>query len=189
MGYERDKVWELVVNESGASIANWTSVAGTWSADAGGFLKQTGTGSSYSGLRYTAKTPGVVAMQAEIRIPSAGQPAGDHRALLAVGWDATLSTFHAPLGGIQTGATDRVWMQRGDQSTVGETYTIADDTWYTVLVLRNGVELSIFVDGVGAMSRFLAVADLEASEYVGLVSFQGIVHYRNIKAWRLSAPV
>lgn len=185
-------IWEKILDESGASISNWTNVAGTWAADAGGYIKQTSTATAYSMLRYTAALPSVgkIAMQADIRMPSSGQPAGVHRALLEVAGQGIASASNSRWGGVQdgNGSTDQAMWQRGDQATGGAVMTINTDQWYNVLLICCGRDLLVSVDGVSRLSIQMSAVDI-SSIYYGLVTYQGIVHYKNIKAWRdISVP-
>jgi len=185
-------MWDQIVNLPGTTIAGWTVNGGTWAANAGGYIEQTGTAASYSGLFLDADAyigSGLV-FQAEIRLPTAGQPGGTpRRAMLSMASTTSTSGVHSPWGGIQKGA-DGIVIQRGDQAAVGPvSATINYDTWYTVRTELMGSILTVSLDGTRLFSERLgqAAADVLA-EQVGLITYQAIAHYRNIKAWRLAAP-
>lgn len=181
--------WQQVVNESGASLANWTSVAGTWAADAGGFIKQTNAAAAYYGLRFNTDVDpgGVLVVEAEIRFPSSATT--DRRGLLAPASSGSISVTNDPWGGIAEN-TDNVFIHRGDQATLVEAFTIDEDVWYKVRVTLAGVVVGIQVNDVWVKSGRLNVSSSQAdASKLMLVTLSGEVHFRNIKAWRLIGPV
>lgn len=184
-----DLNWELVLDEDGTSIANWTSIAGTWSADAGGYIKQTDTTAAYRMLRYTSRVfPGTAfVMQAEVRFPTAATTS--RRALLGPLSAGGVSSTHDPWIGIGENS-DLIIMQRGDQSLASEALTVNEDQWYTIRVEVLGNYVTLSVDGTRVYSigvRGNASTEVLA-HYASLVNYTGEVHYRNIKAWRLAGP-
>lgn len=180
--------WQLVVDESGASIANWTSVAGTWSADAGGYLKQTDTTAAYRGLRLTADVDlgaGLI-IQSDVRFPSSATTG--RRAMLTVG-DAAVSSTHALWFGLQED-TDALVFQRGDQAAGTEARTVNEDQWYTLRLYTQGFLGSLSVDGTLAKTVMMTppASQSYTIDKVMLVNYTGEAHFRNIKVWRLSGP-
>jgi len=181
--------WDLAVDESGTSIANWTSVAGTWAADAGGYIKQTDTTNAYRGLRLTADVvagPGLV-VEAEVRFPSSASTL--RRAMFGLSVSGSVSATSDPWVGLQEGTTEGYVFQRGDQDAVILTATINEDTWYTVRVEQVGLLHSLSVDGtyVGAY-RITPGQSLVAANRLMLVSYSGEVDFRNVRAWRQIPP-
>lgn len=183
--------WTLVVDESGASVANWTSVAGTWSADAGGYIKQTDTTDAYRGLRITASVhPGAAMVaQAEVRFPTSAKTL--RRAMLAIGSTAAVGSTTDIWAGVQEGAADGTIIQRGDAGTATDSLAIAEDQWYTVRVSQFANVVTVAVDGT-IISTYRATPTIAtnpvAASWFMLMDYSGETHFRNIKVWRLDGP-
>lgn len=183
-------VWETVLDLPGTTLTGWTSLGGTWAANAGGYIEQTSTTGAYRGLRLDASIfPGSgLVTQADVRFPTGG--ASDSRAFLSALGLGDISSTHDPWPGLRTtGST--VYYQRGDQATVtGPAITLNRDQWYTLRVeyLFHAVTLS--VDGTRLFSnRIMIPTTQETHAYrFSLITYSGGVHYRNIKVWRLAGP-
>lgn len=177
------------------AIAGWTARDGTWAADAGGFVKQTDTaGGNYRELRYdTEKRFHEVWAECEIRVPSAGQPAiSPHSAGIVVEWNGNDAMGNAIIGFLSvhdtTPASSNVEVQLGD-AVNGTSYTanLAEDVWYRLGLHVSGGAATIYVDGVEKGAQFYANG-LAAVYHVGLVTVEGIAHFRNFKLWTPAQP-
>jgi hypothetical protein len=181
--------WEVLIDQDGSSIASWTVSGGTWSADAGGFIKQTDTTAAYRGLRYNSDIDcglGLI-VQFDVRFPTAAT--ADRRAMVDFGGSGGISAVHEPFVGLGEN-TDNVWVQRGDQSTSAEAFTVNEDQWYTVMALFLDGMVTVLVDGVYVRTaRVTGPASSSPADKFWLVNYTGEVHYRNVKVWRKALPV
>lgn len=186
--------WTQVVNETGASIANWTSVAGTW-ASSGGVLAQTGTSAIDTQLRYNNPVPidGLV-MEAQIRLT--GGVSSNSAVGFVIGvtnpWtngDRSFLLTNPNTGtGLFTNITTDVkngsWGASGASSAA-----LSYASWNTVRVTWSGGIASFYLNGVLAASiptsTAVAVNNLNRP-YIGLTGYSCAYEARNIKAW---APV
>lgn len=180
--------WTLVVDEDGTSIANWTNVAGTWAADAGGYIKQTDTTAAYRGLRLTANVyPGAAMIaQADVRFPNTATTG--RRAMLGLCGSAAVSG-NEPWAGLQEN-TDASVIQRGNATATTNAMTVNEDQWYTLRVAMFGEIITVYVDGTAVQTlRVLQGSASEtSSDKFTLINFTGEVHYKSIKVWRLDGP-
>lgn len=181
--------WTQVVDESGSSLANWTSVAGTWAVDAGGYIKQTNAAAAYYALKLSARVTGGAKLvaEAEMRFPT-GATAGA-RAFLGLYSNGTVSGSVDPYAGLQNDATNALYWQRGTAATLAGAFARALDTWYTVRVAIDGPWVTTSIDGVAQRTVNMAgAAGPTLQDAFILATYGGAVHYRNIKAWRLDGP-
>lgn len=183
-------MWETVVDLAGTTLTGWTSLGGTWAANAGGYIEQSSTTGAYRGLRLDASVyPGSgLVGQADMRFPTGGS--ADSRAFLALLGSGDISG-HSPWAGLRTtGST--TYIQRGDQATyAGPAFTLNRDTWYTVRVEYAWHTVTISVDGTRLHTQRVMVPTTQESEdsrRLSLITYSGGVHYRNIKVWRLAGP-
>lgn len=171
--------WVQNVNESGASIANWTSITGTWSSD-GTIIQQTVV-AGWQELDFTALLPlGLpVIAEAEMRFPTAGQGTGSFiQCGFVVGsmgliLDKAAQTFEV---------TD--WKVQDFRAPA---MTIALDTWYKMRVVMVGDWVSVYKAGTLVLTARTGGA--ANADYFRLVGYNSKADYRNIKLWTLSAGV
>lgn len=183
--------WQLVIDEDGSSLANWTNISGTWTSEAGPYFKQADTSATYRGMYYTTPLDlanGPIIMQADVRFPTSGT--SDRRAGLAPVATGLLTGVSVAWGAL--GDTDVSWISRGDQSNNSVSTTVADDTWYTLRVIVNGDVISVYKDGVFLRANRVSPTGAlgeEIAHFAQLWEYKGEIHYRNIKLWRLQGPV
>lgn len=177
--------WVLAVDEAGLSLANWTVVAGAWSVDAGGFLKQTTAAAAYYGLRLTNPVSAGAASvaQMDVRFPTGTVL---RRAMFAIGWDG-VDDGTLPWAGLdhQVG----VVFQRGGTAATTDNVAIPDDTWIKLRVVAQGSLFTVYKDGVLVSAARINGQDTpQIAKYFGLVIYGGEVDVRNVKLWRLAEP-
>lgn len=183
-------VWETVVDLPGTTLTGWTSLNGTWNANAGGYIERTDTGASYGGLRLNASVfPGAgLVTQSEVRFPTGGS--ADTRAFLVALGLADYTSSHDPWPGVRTSGST-VYFQRGDQATfTGPSITLNRDTWYTLRVEYLWHSVTLSFDGTRLFSQRIMVPtsqETNANRF-SLITYSGQVHFRNIKVWRLAGP-
>ena len=176
--------WEQVIDESGSSLSNWTSISGTWSTT-GSIIQQTNTAAAHSKLRYNDTIiPGFgYLFEFETRIV-AEHGSGDHNAGMGVA--VTNST---------TGGGLAVFVNRNDQTIQierlasavihGPAFTNAANTWYKVRCLLIGHILTIWIDDV-LFGQFVAETLLvtnSRADWVAIDTFACSADFRNIKCW------
>lgn len=171
--------WVQDVNESGTSFANWTARSGTWDSD-GTVIRHTSVAGAWQKAEYTSTLLALgfpVIVEAEIRLPSAGQGTGSF----------VQSGFYVGNIGI-------LFRYSGTQAILHQDFAITDyrdfvftvalDTWYKVRFVLTGNILTTYVDGVlKATSRVGGATG--AADYLGLGGYNSLMHYRNIKLWTL----
>lgn len=181
--------WDQEFDESGASIANWTVVGGTWASD-GAKIGQSVPGiAGYRSLRYTAaiRSAGYI-VEAEVRFPSTNQPASGNIILgFAAAWDGTDA-------GVPVAVGCRMWRAVGSaagfvdvhsqNSIVSEALTVNFDQWYKLRCLVLGVTCVVWVDEVATVAALVDPA-LRAAKHVGIFTHSGTADFRNLKAWSL----
>lgn len=182
--------WNQLVNESGASFANFTANSGTWASN-GTIIQQTSTAvTTHRRARYNTIQPlGLpYLLEAEVRLPSAGQLTGtDILAGIYMGYDGAAGS-----GGLFVGINDGTsgqGIQIERQAAVVIrliSNTINLDTWYKIRIANIGVFVSVYLDGVFKGNAISASINSSSPDYIGLVTYNSIADFRNIKAWALS---
>jgi hypothetical protein len=173
-----------VVNESGASLANWTTVSGTW-ATSGGAFANTGGNSAY--LRYaTDLNLSHVIMEYECLFTAgAGVRSGS---LCPVGRAATSESSAIEFKVERDGAGAFTYAcVRGRVIAIesGAISGLANDTWFTVRMVIVGSSAVCYVNG-NYVAGF--VLSQEMSVERPLLGVQpdtsgGVVKFRNVKVW------
>lgn len=175
-------LWSQVVNESGASFANFTAESGTWSSD-GTEIKQTDTAATVRRAKFNTKlfVPAMV-MQADVQIKSS---TADAHVGILLGFAGTGT------GGLAVHlrvAEDDV---RADQDGVasGPTFsaTINLDTWYTLRCVALGATVAIYLDSVLLGTARITQANKDTS-FIGLRTYKTEGWFKNIKAWTIPLP-
>lgn len=184
--------WAQVVDESGSTFTNWTSIAGTWSSN-GTIISDTNTGAAHHGAYYNSPItmPNLCVAQADIRLPSSGQNAGDIWAGIAL-MSTSLSNAHGPrvLLSRQSGSFDYIDTYDGTTNRVAQLAGngLSLDTWYTLRIVVIGVVVSVWLDGTykysaTALDASDATALRNRVDRLVLVNYQAKVDYRNVKVW------
>ncbi len=192
-------VWTQLIDESGASFANFAGIKGTWLSD-GTIIKSTDTaaGAFLSRANHVTKVvlSGCV-IQMEVRLPSAGQGATPNYIGFYPGMNLlTTNTLGLPMITIERAAVAAnstiSWRDDGVVPSNTVTVTINYDTWYTLKTVFFGARASIYLDGV--LVATFVVPGYKTGEnssdvsYLGLMSYGALAHYRNIKVWNLTEP-
>lgn len=187
--------WTKVIDESGASFANWTAVSGVW-ASAGGLIQQT---SNVGGQERRAMLTGVKAAiggpfiyECEFRLPTAGQVAADNVVALIPGGLAAI--VNHPVIAITSKQADRAtsvlkisYTGIGDYLISG-VLTALLDTLYKLRVYAAGVRYTGEFAGSIKGSALAGGAVTGDMTYLGLYTFNAIADFRNIRAWTPVVP-
>lgn len=175
--------WQQVVNESGASFANFTAASGTWSSD-GTVIKQTDTAATSRRAKYnTMIITSMVIVQADIQIKSSGAV---RQGGILIGFDG--SGANGLVVRLDEGANTLGVDTEGVDQRLNISTTIAVDTWYTVNIVFSGGWASVYLDGtLMGTSGYVAQQSYNAS-FIGLYTFQAEVWFRNVQAWNLPLP-
>lgn len=177
-------IWDLALNESGSSFANWTGISGTWSS-ASSVIKQTDTSAGTKKSRFTnpIANAGFV-MQAEIQFKT--NAADAHVGfLIHYNGTGTNSIFVYPR--LQEDDV-RVEQEGTAEASLYTGYTINIDTWYTLKVVTFGNVIDTYLDGILVGSTVVTQVN-SAGRYIGLATTNTEGWFRNIKAWTLALPV
>ena len=178
--------WNQDVNESGASFANFTGVSGTWASN-GSEIQQTNAGTgAYRTARYNTILPLGLPwiFETEIRVDST--PGATPLAGVIIAYDGTANG-----GGIGVSLEADANVVKIDQAQIAArgtlAHTINETTWYKLRVVSTGWWFSIYVDGTlkGTIEAG-AGASGDPQSYIGLITFNATVSYRNLKFWTLS---
>lgn len=174
--------WEKVVDETGASFANFTAASGTWTSD-GTRIKQTDTTATTRVAKYnTPVITALVIVQATIQIRTAG--ANCIGGILA-GFDGS-AAGGALLRINQDGSIefccDRV-ATRLDLAT-----TVNTNTDYTIRMLIAGTNMTGYKDGSLVGSAGNTLQNSSDATYVGLFTFGAEVWFTNFKVWTPVMP-
>ena len=181
--------WTQDVDEDGTSFAAWVANAGTWASDGTNIRKTNSPTGAHERARYDTKLAlgfGVIA-ECEIRLPTAGQGSGANvQASLNLGYDGA-----AGQGGLavtlELGSTGvGVQVERGQVAITKKwTTAIALDTWHKIRLVTVGPWVSIYFNGSLIGTTWVDLAQGTA-DYLGLLTFNAIADFRNIKLWTLS---
>ena len=189
--------WDLNLDESGASYANFTTQSGTW-ASTGTIIQQ--TNGTTAPARSTHNTLVPIAlntiMEVECRAPSSGQTTQS-----SMGMGFIFGTLTTPGSGSlfpmirwNSGATSPRVVVENDANAEVHTRNVAGlvyDTWYTLRCAFGGGRATIYIAGVNSDLPILTayVAPIATGEKVGLGTTQGLkADFRNFKVWTPTQP-
>lgn len=181
--------WTQVINESGASLTNWTAGSGTWTTD-GAVINSALSAGATTALRYNTKVAigGGFIFESEMNFPSASQSATADVLGLVLGTDSALT-----VGGLGVGldkAGSRIQVERYTQAITGglATAAFAFDTWYKLRVVALGQWATYWLGGTIVGSSRYDNSGLFDQSFVALRTFDARGQFRNIKAWALTLP-
>jgi hypothetical protein len=184
--------WTQVIDESGASFANFTGDSGTW-ASASSVIKQTDTAAVMHRAHYnTQVVQSHLIFEAEIQIKTVSN---DKIGGLLIGYDGANGTgsYEVRLNESVAGNAGAIQTENsgiGAFTTINTTIDI--DTWYKLRLVFAGDTVSIYLDGVlkgfsRGNSSGAGPTEIDG-HYVGLMSYGAETWFRNIKAWTLTLP-
>lgn len=177
--------WTLIVNEAGTALTNWTTVAGTWAVDAGGYIKQTAT-TGYAGLRYNSRVPVGAGLVMQADMAWAGTVTDALRMFVAPASDAVVAASQAAYGGLD--AVNGVAFQRGQAAVEFAGSVPTAGTFYTVRSTLLGGYLTIALNGTPVGTFTAQPANDTRYDYPMLVAYKGEARFKNIRVWRLDGP-
>lgn len=173
--------WDQVIDENGASFANFTSGGGTWSSD-GTVIKQTDTGASVRRAQHNdliaLGLPCI--LEAEVQIRTAGGYGG-----IIVGFDG--SGAGGMLLRVSESGNLLEWITDNTTSRLTKSITINTNTWYKLKMICHSGFVTGYIDDVLKGTGGLMPNSNDAS-YIGLWSFGAEVWWRNIKLWTQTLP-
>lgn len=176
--------WSLNMNEAGTSFTGWTAVNGTWSSD-GTVIKQTNTAASTFRARFDTKIPITdVIYEAEIQLRSSGAARVGG---LLVGFDGSTTTGNVDVI-IDEGNNVVKIEVSGVATLISYSTTINVNTWYKIRVRSTGGFVTAWIDGTLIGTAGNNPSRSADSSYLGLMTFQAEVWFRNIKAWTVDLP-
>jgi hypothetical protein len=177
--------WASIVNESGASFANFTAINGTWSSN-GTEIIQTNTAAGPHGAKFNTAIPHGhdVIVEVEAFFPSSGQAGASlNYACLCFGW-AGASASGAPCILIDFGGDFVRWQLLAASAIRDVATTINLDTWYKLRLAYGTGVVSAYLDGT---LKGTAIIPLVAHpDFVGLATYSASVKFRNFKVWTLT---
>ena len=179
--------WTADLNESGASLANWTQESGSWSVVSSSFQVTTGAGGT-DRLKFTAqKRQAVLAFQAQVSMVTGGGFSGQRWLGLLWGWDGSGT------GGTFVGLRSEAGSPSSDGTIFGENqqgvsaiptrpaYLFNFDTFYTLTIISAGSGLwDTYINGVYQTTFGAGTSDVNTA-YLGLVVKNCIAQFKNIK--------
>jgi hypothetical protein len=175
--------WAQVVNEVGTSFTNFTAASGTWSSD-GTVIKQTDTAAAFRRAKYNSFiVTGLLVLEAEIQLRSTGT---DHIGGIVVGFDG--SNAGGIAARLNEGADQLQVEVDATSGRITPAATINSNTWYKVRLVVGGGVASAYLDGTLLGSAGNNAQQSNNAGYVGLLTYQSEVWFRNIKAWNLNLP-
>ncbi len=188
--------WNLAINESGTSLANWTQVSGSWSVVSSAFQVNSGA-TTLVNLAWTAKIAqsGIV-FEADMKIESGGGFGADNRVGLRIDYDGTTGAsgavaFLRCTGALNPASTGVIYSEQPYALTAGPNLTnlFALDTYYKLKIVAIGNVFDVYVDGVYKTTR-ARIPTNGALEYafVGLVAYNCIADFKNVKMYSLALP-
>lgn len=200
--------WTLAVNESGASLANWThqSGAGTVVVSAGTFLfTNSGTGFDYEEWGHLLGVPNsALVFQADVNMHGGGGHTGGSDMGLVIDTDNNNGSSGAwgMYAALRTAGqsptsdgliyTELPSTQRGGPTT---TFRFSFNTFYTLRVVAIGHKVDIFVNGTWVNQVFRIPYNSGATSLPACTSFgfglrqtNTIGQFKNIKLWNMVLP-
>lgn len=172
--------WAQVLSEPGTTFTDFTVENGTWSSD-GTVIKQTDLGLGSSRHAYQTATKiqtGMAILECEVQIRTSGAIGG-----ILVGG---AGGFTGALALRLNHNTQQIQGESDNISPrVNQSFTFLINEWHKLRVVSGGGVGTAYVDDV---LRFSFGNNAQASTdatYMGLISSDGEVWYRNMKAWNL----
>lgn len=192
IGAQADIAWELVFEEDGTSLTNWTQVSGSWTVSDG--LRVDTTGGGYGRLKFNTAVDDVMgtvwALEAELKM-EADSVGSDAPFGPLVYWSGSGSG--APTGQLfKAGGGAGTKQIRGEFDAVSSLLgaftpspTWAFDAWHKLTLVGVGAQIEISLDD--NLVGFFHATNLgfTAPRYVGFVVNNCKAHVRNVKLWHL----
>jgi hypothetical protein len=188
--------WNQVINESGSSLANWTSRnGGTWTTD-GTIIRQADISANERMLQYNTSVAwggaAVIEMEVKMNTTTPGNP---HFAGFYMG-DTSAANNNMPGWKISNASTNKTWdtVWRSDRGVTDDSLAItaitsADTVWTKYRVCNFGEYASFFINGVLSGSLFSPQSGASRDcGYLRLLTYNLDCFFRNIKMWILTYP-
>lgn len=174
-----------VIEESGASFANFTGIAGSWSSSSGIIQQTTTTGDNHA--RHNNMLPaGYCVFEADMRLATAG--ASESRMGLVCGYEGTFAGSTAIYMEGTGGAGTAVTCDRAQQLQLAtQSFTWSYNTWYRMRCVIAGQAVNVYIDGV---LRLVLINNGGPGDirYLGLYAGAAAIDFRNIAVYRYLLP-
>lgn len=187
-------VWTPDINESGASLANWTQTSGSWTVASSVFNVSTAA-ATQNRLQKTAQHRQVaVVYQADVQMKSTGGYGTDNRVGLLLNWLGSGNTgmFVALkcTGALTPSSTGLVYVEETQNVVAGGTvaYNFNLDQFYTITAFVIGGMLDAFVNGVYVGSWGGGTQSIEKN-FFGLAAYNCQAAFKNIRSSALNFPL
>jgi len=191
-----ESAWEKAVDESGASLANWTQNSGTWSVVSSAFHVNAGAAQAILKFNTAALSRPYqdhfarFILECEVRIDAVGLAGTDHAGMIW-NWDgsSTGGASDAPpairLG--NNSGTKRIEVEHLAFSALGnEVNAWANDTYHKVRIIHHGALLSVYFNGTWLLN-LTNVTNVQGG-FLGLYANGIIADFKNVKLWREAFP-
>jgi hypothetical protein len=178
--------WDEIVDEDGSSLANWTSVTGTWSSS-GTYFEQTNTSSGTWRLQHTDPLPTAGCfIELEVWVESSGFSSSSVAGVEL--WDGTLNGGPTislrTISGVKSVSID----SQNTSIESSKAYAWVTDSWVVFRIYKAGDVLSLWVDGNFMMTAHRSAGTPKDESFLNLFSFQGGARFRNVKLWTPTFP-
>jgi hypothetical protein len=193
-------IWNQTVNESGGSLANWTTVSGTWS-DVSDSFQVTTPANTNNILRYTPTVAqSALVFEADISISSSGGFTGASAAGLVFDYDGGTgagygSSVFLMTPGHSPGTDGVVYSEQPNMQVGGPqfAYRFAFNTFYTLRVVAIGNVMDTYVNGVYQMTSYrtpynAGTAPLTLPYYIALRAANCTANFKNIHFYTMTLP-
>ena len=188
--------WAKVVNESGASFANWTAVNGSWASDGTSININGGTGTTLQAAKLTAaqrQEPACV-YEADIYFDSSSSSTTNQIAGLLARYDGVNSSTPGCIAvrlrcssntPNSNGQIDIEQAGTANWKTFAKNFTA--DAWHTLRIVFSANSVDVYLDGtyIGGGSGVLSAKD---ASFIGLYVLNGKWRFKNIHLYTLPLP-
>ncbi len=194
-------VWSQIVNESGASLANWTQTSGSWSVVSSAFHIDTGATTVRQLSFSSVKTQmSAVVFQCDMQMLSTGGFGADNRmgvilgtngGITSVSIGGALATMRST-GALTPSSTGKIYTEQPVNVTGGPTYNrnFNLDTFYTFKVVAIGPIMDVYIDGTLECSflRKVDSATVTVNTILQLYAYNCRADFKNIKLYTIALP-
>lgn len=184
--------WETLIDESGSSLANFTTDTGSWSTS-GGIISIDATGGSGRIAHNTDATyrryRAPWFLRADMKIRSDGVLNNGRGGLLWY-WDGVNDNDPLVRFLYRTAGTERVEIENDSVAGIaGVDFAWSLDTWYTIEVAVNTYGASVSVDGSWKVAGTVSPGGAGHTQCkVGFYAASAKVDFRNLKVFAMTLP-
>jgi hypothetical protein len=184
MEARESETFSLVYENTGDTIAGFSTVNGTWSTD-GTVISQTATSINAAWLVYTAGVlpVGMSIFEADVRVNAGTDSAG-----IVIGANTNINGGGA-LGRLTIGTPNKVVIEQATVSgRSSANFAWTTGTWYKLRLATAGGLASLFVDGVLMTTAGNNTVNINDAGGIALLTQNNTASFRNLKFWRSRLP-